>query len=66
MARVTVRVSDELKDKMDEKYPEINWSKVIRDCLKGKVEKLDEMGFREKFGRQKIPRSRIVRKVIEG
>jgi hypothetical protein len=39
MPKVTVSVPEELKNKLD-KYPEVNWSEVLRRGIKEKIEKL--------------------------
>ncbi|MXR53038.1 VapB-type antitoxin [Halovenus sp. WSH3] len=40
MATVSLRVPDELKEKMDD-HPEINWSAVIRANIEEEIEQLE-------------------------
>ena len=39
MAKVTLSISKELKDKLD-KFPELSWSEILRKGIKGKIKKL--------------------------
>lgn len=40
MPTITVNVDDTLKERM-EVHPEINWSEVTRQAIRGKIEKLE-------------------------
>lgn len=40
MPTITVSVDDALKDRMDD-HPEINWSEVTRQAIRGKIEQLE-------------------------
>lgn len=42
MPTITVNVDDTLKERM-ENHPEINWSEVTRQAIRGKIEKLELM-----------------------
>ena len=42
MPTITVRVDEELKERMD-RHPEINWSEVTRQAIQEKIETLDVM-----------------------
>ncbi|MFH0875597.1 MAG: hypothetical protein V1859_06680 [archaeon] len=41
MPKVTLSIPRELKDKLD-KYPEVNWTEVLRSGIKEKIEKLNK------------------------
>jgi hypothetical protein len=40
MPTITVNVDEALKERM-ERHPEINWSEVTRQAIRGKIEKLE-------------------------
>ena len=44
MTNITLSVSEDLKKKMDE-FPEINWSEVARQAIKGKAAQLEFLKY---------------------
>ena len=72
MPVISVRIDDELKQKMD-KYKYINWSEIIRTEIKKIVEKLESRNLaealllNEKLRRKsKVDTTEIIRKWRDG